>query len=153
MEINKILQELDTQFEKLEALGLEPSVIICHKDLYDELIDKVMFSDGGRPSNRPQIKKAQFVMDIIVSDHLEGINVYANPKSSPSQVGGMRIPKDDLAALPEIGTVICPDDGNTYLYLPYWFKDTGDFYETMNWEHLPEELIVHLDVIRNKVKS
>lgn len=50
----------------------------------------------------------------------------------------------------DMGTKIILSNGDTYRYLPFWFKETeGDvFQEIINFEKLPKDLIDELNKIR-----
>lgn len=55
----------------------------------------------------------------------------------------VKFPKEQTDLFNQIGTIVNTANGNTYRYLPFWFKETDqeNVYELLTFEKLPDELI------------
>ncbi len=60
----------------------------------------------------------------------------------------VKFPKEQIDLFNNIGTIVTTEEGSTYKYLPFWFKETDEegVYELFKFEQLPNELI---DTIKN----
>lgn len=52
----------------------------------------------------------------------------------------------------EMGTKINTKDGNTYYFLPYWYKkvDNNGMFEELNWDKLPEGVKKYIENQKEK---
>ena len=59
--------------------------------------------------------------------------------------------KEQTYLFDQIGTIVNTVNGNTYRYLPFWFKETHkeNVYEIFTFERLPDELIEAIKKIRD----
>lgn len=55
----------------------------------------------------------------------------------------IKFPKEQISIFDQLGTIVNTEDGNTYRYLPFWFKETDeeDVYEVLTFDQLPDDLI------------
>jgi len=63
----------------------------------------------------------------------------------------VKFPKEQTDLFNQIGTIVTTANGNTYQYLPFWFKKTEqeDVYELLTFENLPDELIETIKDMRS----
>ena len=63
----------------------------------------------------------------------------------------VKFPKEQIDLFNQIGTIVNTANGNTYRYLPFWFKETEqeDVYELLTFEKLSDELIETIKDMRD----
>ena len=63
----------------------------------------------------------------------------------------VKFSKEQVDLFNNIGTIVNTAEGNTYGYLPFWFKETDEkgVYELFTFEQLPNELIETIKSMRD----
>ncbi len=63
----------------------------------------------------------------------------------------VKFPKEQIDLFDNIGTVVNTPSGETYRYLPHWFRETWEegVFELFNFENLPDELIKAIAIQNN----